>query len=87
MKRRLKRKTENWGQKLPRPIVVRHGKTLHTLGDCRDYAVSLDDGEAGLKHWQHAAGLMLEAAKGGSLEDVVVQFERILIQQNKVALS
>jgi hypothetical protein len=47
MKRRLKRKTENWGQKLPRPSVVRHGKTLHTLGDCRDYAVSLDDGEAG----------------------------------------
>jgi hypothetical protein len=30
---------------------------------------------------------MLEAAKGGSLEDVVVQFERILIQQNKLALS
>ena len=31
--------------------------------------------------------LMLEAAEGGSLEEVVLQFERILIHQNKLVLQ
>jgi hypothetical protein len=34
-----------------------------------------------------AAKLMLEAAEGGSLENVVQQFERILFQQNKLILQ
>jgi hypothetical protein len=87
MKHRLKRKSENWRQKLPRPIVIRNGKTLRTIGDCRDYVLSLDDRDHNTPHWQHAAKLMLEAAKGGSLDGVVVQFERILLPQNKLVLS
>jgi hypothetical protein len=30
---------------------------------------------------------MLEAAQGGSLDDVVMQFRRILIHQNKLVLQ
>jgi hypothetical protein len=87
MKRRLKRRSEDWKQKLPRPIVVRGGKTLRLLSDCRSYAVDLDRDEAARSPWQHATELMLAAAKGGDLEDVVQQFERILIHQNKLALQ
>jgi hypothetical protein len=87
VKNRLKRKSENWRQRLPQPIVIRGGKTLTTLGECRDYAVNLDEGEAGQPHWQHAAKLMIDAATGGSLNEVVLQFERILLPQNKLVLS
>lgn len=87
MRHRVKRKSENWRQKLPRPIFVRNGPTLHTLGDCRAYAAEVDLGEAALPHWHHAAELMFAAAAGGSLEDVVIQFERILLPQNKLVLS
>jgi hypothetical protein len=34
MKRRLKRRSEDWKQKLPRSIVV-NGKALRLLSDCR----------------------------------------------------
>jgi hypothetical protein len=37
--------------------------------------------------WEHAAQLMLAAAEGGSLEEVVRQFERIFIHQNKLVLQ
>ncbi len=37
MKQKLKRKSENWRRKLPRPIVMRGGRTLKLLSDCRDY--------------------------------------------------
>jgi hypothetical protein len=87
MKRRLKRRSEDWRQKLPRPIVIRGGKTLRLLTDCRSYVLDLDEFEAARVPWQHAAQLMLEAAEGGSLEEVVRQFERILIHQNKLVLQ
>jgi hypothetical protein len=87
MKNRLKRKSENWRRKLPWPIVIRAGKTLRLLSDCRSYVVDLDQFEAARSPWQHAAELMLTAAKGGDLEEVVLQFRRILIHQNKLVLE
>jgi hypothetical protein len=87
MKHRLKRKSEDWRRKLPRPIVVRGGKTLRLLSDCRSYAIDLDRDEAARAPWQHAAELMLAAAKGRDIEEVVLQFERILIHQNKLVLQ
>jgi hypothetical protein len=87
MMHRLKRKSEDWRRKLPRPIVVRGGDTLRLLSDCRSYAIDLDRDEAARAPWRHAAELMLAAAQGGDLEDVVRQFERILIHQNKLALQ
>jgi hypothetical protein len=86
-KHRLKRRSEDWRRKLPRPIVIRGGKTLRLLSDCRSYAVALDRDEAAQSKWQHAAELMLAAARGGDLDDVVQQFERILFQQNKLVLG
>jgi hypothetical protein len=87
MKRRLKRRSEDWRQKLPRPIVVKGGKTLRLLADCRRYVLHLDQFEAALVPWQHATQLMLTAAEGGSLEEVVLQFERVLVHQNKLVLQ
>jgi hypothetical protein len=87
LKHRLKLKSEDWRRKLPRPIVVRGGRTLRLLSDCRSYAVDLDRDEAALPHWQQAARLMVAAAEGGSIEDVVGQFESILFQQNKLVLQ
>jgi hypothetical protein len=87
MAHRLKRKSEDWRRKLTRPIVVRGGKTLRLLSDCRSYAIDLDRDEAARSPWQHAAELMLAAAKGGDIEEVVLQFERILIHQNKLVIQ
>ena len=84
MKHRLKRKSEDWRRKLPRPIVIRGGETLRILSDCRTYALNLDRDEAERAPWQQAAKLMIIAANGGSLEDVILQFERILFQENKL---
>jgi hypothetical protein len=67
--------------------VVRGGETLRPFNDCRTYALNLDREEASSRPWQHAAKLMLAAAQGGSLEEVAQQFERILIQQNKLILQ
>jgi hypothetical protein len=53
MKHRLKRKSENWRRKLPRPIVLRKGKPLLLLSDCRDYALALDE-EQHHDKWQRA---------------------------------
>jgi hypothetical protein len=87
MKRRLKRKSEDWRRTLPLPIVIRGGKTLRLLSDCRSYVLDLDQFEAARVPWQHAAELMLAAAEGSSLDEVVPQFERILIHQNKLVLQ
>jgi hypothetical protein len=87
MKHRLKCMSENWRRKLPRPIRGRGGETLRLLSDCRTYALDLDREEALSRPWQHAAKLMLEAAEGGSLEEVVPQIERILIHENKLVLG
>jgi hypothetical protein len=64
------RKGEDRRRKLPRPIVVRGGKTLRLLSDCRSYTVDLDRDEAARAPWRHAAELMLAAANGGDLEEV-----------------
>lgn len=84
---KLKRKGEDWRRKLPRPILLRKGKPLTLLSDCRACVLALDDGEQQQDKWQRAAELMFAAATGGDLMAVVDQFERILVHQNKVKLS
>ena len=87
MKHKLKRKSENWRRKLPRPIVVRNGKTLKLLSDCRDYVLDLDPGMSARIEWQQTAELMLAASEGGTLEPVMKQFETILFIQGKLVLA
>ena len=84
---KLKSRGEDWRRRLPRPIKLRGGGALAILGDCRDYLLALPEGEHSQDKWQQAARLMLDAAKGGNLGEVVDQFERILIHQNKLILS
>jgi hypothetical protein len=83
---RLKRKSENWRRRLPRPVRLRSGKTLATLADCRAYCLDLDDYEAARPAWQRTAAMLIEAAEGGDLDRVNRQFEAILLHQNKIAL-
>ncbi|MDP2409679.1 MAG: hypothetical protein Q8M26_05270 [Pseudolabrys sp.] len=80
---KLKRRSEVWPRKLPRPVIVRGGRKLQLLADCRTYILNLDEGEQGLPKWQRAAELALTASEGGDLEAVSLQFERILVHQNK----
>jgi hypothetical protein len=61
--------------------------TLRPLSDCRTYALNRDRDETSSRPWQYAAKLMLEAAKGGSLEDVCLQFERIFIHEGKLVIG
>lgn len=84
MTAKLKRKGENWHRRLPRPIHIKGGRVLRILGDCRSYALDLDPYTAAELPWQRAAALMLDAAAGGDLEEVCLQFERILIHQGKL---
>ena len=87
MKHRLKRKSENWRQKLNRPVILRDGKTLRTLSDCRSYILDLDEGRAAQDKWQRAAEILFTATVGGDLDAVSDQFERILIHENKIKLT
>jgi len=59
---------------------------LRILSDCREYCIALDDYEAAREPWQRTAALLLDAAKGGDLDQVVRQFEAILLHQNKLTL-
>jgi len=86
MAHRLKRKGEDWRQRLPAPIRLRDGSELKLLSDCRRYVLALDESEQSLAKWQRAAELMLDAAAVGDLEEVVLQFEKILFQQNKLKI-
>lgn len=86
MAHKLKRKSEDWRRRLPRPIMLRDGRALRILSDCREYCIALDDHEAARETWQRTAALMIEAAEGGDLEQVVRQFEAILLHQNKLTL-
>jgi len=87
MAHRLKKKSEDWRRQLPRPIMLRGGRTLRLLADCRDYCVNdLNDFEASTEAWQRTAALLLAAAEGGDLEAVVRQFEAILLHRNRLML-
>jgi hypothetical protein len=87
MKHRLKRRGENWKRALPRPIVLREGKPLRILSDCRNYVLNLAEGEQAHDKRQRAAELLFAVAAGGDMAAVVDQFERTLIHENKINLS
>ena len=86
MKHRLKRKSEDWRRRLPRPIRIKGAEPLRILGDCRAYALALDHSVAAQPPWQRVAHLMIDAAGGGDLEAVCLQFERILIHEGKLVM-
>jgi hypothetical protein len=57
----------SWSSKLSQVPHTIDGKTIKTLSDARAYAVALPANYSSRQHWQHAAKLMLEAAKSGDV--------------------
>jgi hypothetical protein len=57
----------SWRKLLAHPIAVAkpEPQTLRTLRDARGYMIELPNKHALREYWQHAAKLLLEAAKGG----------------------
>jgi hypothetical protein len=74
---------KGWKQALTRVIPIRGGGDLKTLLDASEYLLdaseyllSLPEAEQGWNSWQRAAGLLVEAAKGGDVEAATFQIER-----------
>jgi hypothetical protein len=69
-----------WTRKLTPPLVLKDGRALKTLADARDMILGLLEGQQRTLYWQHAAGLLLYAAKDDKEEtdDVRAQLMRAL---------
>lgn len=55
----------NWRRRFTRPVHLRDGTVLRTLSDARAYLIDLNDHQPPM---QLAAGTLIEAAAGGSIE-------------------
>ena len=79
------RQRERWlsstSRRLAHPIGVAKPKprTLNTLADARDYMLAIKGGRECREYWQHAAKLLIDASKGGSVEAVADQLIMALV--------
>jgi hypothetical protein len=62
-----------WSRRLAHEVVTLDGKRLRTLADARSYMLAIKDGREHREYWQHAARLLIEAAKGGGEKAVTDQ--------------
>jgi hypothetical protein len=76
-----------WSARLSRPIAVRGGPTLRTLGDARDFMLHQPDPIQLRQSWQRAAGLLLAAADGADVDDVTKQIELALFLEARWAFQ
>jgi hypothetical protein len=53
---------DRWQAKLSRPIVRRDGTKLETLAEAGAFILALPEGFKERNSWQHATGLLMEAA-------------------------
>lgn len=68
-----------WSARLARPIVLKDGTRLVTLGDVRAFILKQPEHIQERGSWQHAAELMILAAeRGGSIEAATTQIEDAL---------
>lgn len=77
----------NWNRALPSPLHTKDGRTIATLADGRDLALSLPEEEQGRQAWQRAARLMLEAADGGDIGAAALQLETALFLSYRMRLG
>ena len=77
----------NWNRTLPQEIVTQSGKHLRTLRDARSYMLAIKSGRERREYWQSAAGLLMEAAKGGSLEAIRNQLVLALLMDGTLDLK
>jgi hypothetical protein len=67
-----------WNRALTWPLHTRDGQTIKTLADARAFMLDLPAQYSERKHWQHAAGLMLESSKGGGVYEASAQLKKAL---------
>ena len=68
-----------WSAPLWRPIKLKDGRTLNTLGDARALILSLPELHQRNGHWQYAAELLLIAsASKNRSDDALAQMLRAL---------
>lgn len=76
-----------WSRKLTVPLETQDGKTLRTLKEAAAYATALPVEYQTRPQWQHAAKLLMEAAKGGSVEAATDQVEKALFLDMRLAFK
>ena len=52
-----------WSRKLKNPITLADGRRIRSLADARGIILALPEGHLADAHWQHAAELLLTAAR------------------------
>jgi hypothetical protein len=52
-----------WSRKFAKPIALKDGRTIATLGEARALILSLPDLHQTTLHWQHAAKMISRAAE------------------------
>jgi hypothetical protein len=74
-----------WSSKLTRPVVIKGGPLLRTLGDVRAFMIDhLPPEDQDRVSWQRTAELLLAAAEGSAeIEACTQQIERTLFLQAK----
>jgi hypothetical protein len=59
-----------WSRRLPKPIYLNDGRTIHTLGAARDFILAIPPAQRASPHWRDAAEVLLKAAYRGRHEEV-----------------
>ena len=54
---------EHWNRPLSRPLLVVHGRTLHTLSDVRARILALSPQQRACLAWRHVTVLLVAAAR------------------------
>jgi hypothetical protein len=78
-----------WSRKLIPPLVLKDGRVLETLSDARDMILGLLEGQQRAPYWQHAADLLLYAAKNDkdAIDDVRAHLNRALYRDGLIWAS
>jgi hypothetical protein len=74
----------NWSRPLPRPLKIPSVMTLKTLADVRELIARHLPARCREQHiWRHVADQLAAAARGGSIDNVVVSL-RLALQLERV---
>jgi hypothetical protein len=71
----------SWSKQFWKPIVLRDGRVIATLDEARTLLLALPERHQSRPHLQHAAELLIEAARRGdraSVDDAASQLSRAL---------
>lgn len=72
----------SWKRTLPEPLRDKHGNTIRTLADARNYMLALEKSRPGLMerlHWKAAASKLIAATKDGDTVAVGKQLTLALL--------